>query len=142
LLIDSKDLMPFYTGLNEMAVTHKFLIAYPNAIGKSWGLDPVKVQNDLAFCDALLGKLAVDCRIDSDRVDVVGLSNGGYVAHRMGQERSKTAADGRSLVLDAVDRVVNRAFDAAAGDGFQSIADLHAPGGLQVGDDRQRLSVG
>src|SRR6476660_2232178 len=38
MLIDSKDLMPFYTRLNETAEKHKFIIAYPNAIDRSWGL--------------------------------------------------------------------------------------------------------
>lgn len=59
------------------------------------------------------------CLIDSAGIFVVGLSNGGYVAHRVGNEQSTTVAAGRSLFSDAVDRVVNRAFDAVAGDGFQ-----------------------
>src|SRR5712691_10624553 len=39
MLIDSKDFMPVYTKLNETAEKHKFILAYPEAIGKSWGLD-------------------------------------------------------------------------------------------------------
>lgn len=92
MLIDSKDLMPRYTKLNETAEKHKFLIAYPNAIGRSWGLAPDKVKNDLAFFDALLGKLTADYQIDPDRVFVTGMSNGGYFAHLVGKERSKTVA--------------------------------------------------
>lgn len=68
MLIDSKDLMPRYTKLDETAEKHKFLVAYPNAIGRSWGLDPKKVKNDLAFLDALLGKLTADYEIDAERV--------------------------------------------------------------------------
>lgn len=56
MLIDSKDVMPKYTRLNEAAEKHKFILAYPDAIGKSWGIDPAKVKNDLAFFDALLSK--------------------------------------------------------------------------------------
>src|SRR5262249_18466610 len=37
MLIDSKDLMPAYTKLNETAAKHKFLIAYPNALDRAWG---------------------------------------------------------------------------------------------------------
>jgi polyhydroxybutyrate depolymerase len=92
MLIDSKDLMQWYTGLNETAKKHKFLIAYPNAIKRSWGLAPVKVKKDLAFFDALLAKVSAAYKIDLDRVYVVGMSNGGYFAHLVGKERSKTVA--------------------------------------------------
>ena len=92
MLIDSKDVMPQYTKLNETAEKHGFIIAYPNAIGKSWGIAPEKVKNDLAFFDALLWKLAATYKIAPDRVYVVGMSNGGYFAHLVGRERSKIVA--------------------------------------------------
>lgn len=92
MLIDSKDLMPQYTKLNDTAEKHKFLIAYPNAVDKRWGLAPEKVKNDLACFDALLAKLTRDYMIDADRVYVLGMSNGGYFAHLVGKERSKTVA--------------------------------------------------
>jgi polyhydroxybutyrate depolymerase len=92
MLIDSKDVMPQYTKLNETAEKRRFIIAYPNAVGKSWGIAPVKVKNDLAFFDALLRKLAATYKIDQDRVYVLGMSNGGYFAHLVGRERSKTVA--------------------------------------------------
>jgi polyhydroxybutyrate depolymerase len=92
MLIDSKDVMPKYTKLNETAEKHKFLIAYPNAIDKSWGLAPGKVEKDLAFFDALLSKVSADYKVDPDRVYVLGMSNGGYFAHLVGKERSKTVA--------------------------------------------------
>ncbi len=90
--IDSKDLMPRYTKLNDTAAKHKFIIAYPAAVGRSWGLAPDKVKNDLAFFDALLARLTSDYKIDPARVYVVGMSNGGYFAHLVGKERSKTVA--------------------------------------------------
>ena len=92
MLIDSKDFMPRYTRLNETAAKHEFSIAYPNAIDRSWGLAPDKVKNDLAFFDALLGKVSADYKIDPDRVYVLGMSNGGYFAHLVAKERSKTVA--------------------------------------------------
>src|SRR5262245_18072881 len=92
MLIDSKDLMPLYTQLNETAAKHRFLIAYPNAIGGSWGIAPDKVRNDLAFFDALLAKLRAAYRIDPARVYLVGMSNGAYFAHLVGKERSKAVA--------------------------------------------------
>jgi polyhydroxybutyrate depolymerase len=92
MFIDSKDLMPKYTKLNDTAAKHKFILAYPEAVGKSWGLAPDKVASDLAFFDALLAKLSADYQIDPDRVYVLGMSNGGYFAHLVGKERSKTVA--------------------------------------------------
>src|SRR5262249_61024438 len=65
MLIDSKDVMPKYTRLNETAEKHEFILAYPEAVGKSWGIDPAKVKKDLAFFDALLGELREAYRIDA-----------------------------------------------------------------------------
>lgn len=92
MLIDSKDVMPAYTKLSDTAQKHGFLLAYPDAVGGSWGIDPKKVKADLLFFDALLEKLRGEYRIDPDRVYVVGMSNGGYFAHLVGKERSKTVA--------------------------------------------------
>ena len=92
ILIDSKDVMPKYTELNDTAEKHKFILAYPEAVGKSWGIAPDKVKNDLAFFDTLLTKLSTDYKIDPDRVYVLGMSNGGYFAHLVAKERSKTVA--------------------------------------------------
>lgn len=92
MLIDSKDLMPKYTRLNDAAEKHKFILVYPEAIGKAWGIAPDKVKNDLAFFDALLEQLSAGYKIDPDRVYVLGMSNGGYFAHLVGKERSKRVA--------------------------------------------------
>ena len=92
MLIDSKDVMPWYTRLNHTAAVHKFLLAYPNALGRSWGIAPDKVQSDLAFFDALVEKLAGTYTLDAHRVYVLGMSNGGYFAHLVGKERSTTVA--------------------------------------------------
>jgi polyhydroxybutyrate depolymerase len=92
MLIDNKDVMPKYTRLNETAQRHAFIVAYPNALGGSWGLAPDKVLADIAFFDALLARLAATYRIDADRVYVLGMSNGGYFAHLLARERSTTIA--------------------------------------------------
>jgi polyhydroxybutyrate depolymerase len=92
MLIDSKDLMPVYTKLNDTATKHGFVIAYPNAIGRMWGLKPAKVKEDFAFFDALLAQVSTDYKIDKDRIYVLGMSNGGYFAHLVAKERSKVVA--------------------------------------------------
>jgi polyhydroxybutyrate depolymerase len=90
--IDSKNFMPFYTGLNQTAEKHKFILAYPAAVDQSWGLKPEKVKSDLAFFDALVKKLSAEYKIDEQRIYVLGMSNGGYFAHLVGKERSKMVA--------------------------------------------------
>ena len=90
--IDSKDLMPKYTNLDDLAAGKKFVLAYPEADGKAWGLAPKKVEADLAFFDELLKTLQAKYKIDADRVYVLGMSNGGYFAHLVGKERSKAVA--------------------------------------------------
>jgi polyhydroxybutyrate depolymerase len=92
MLIDSKDVMPKYTKLDELAAAKKFIIVYPEAVGKSWGLVPDKVKADLAFFDALVARLEKQHRIDVDRIYTVGMSNGGYFSHLVGAERSKVVA--------------------------------------------------
>lgn len=91
-LIDSKDVMPAYTKLSETAEKHGFILVYPNAIDRSWALTPDKMVKDLAFFDALLKKLMADYKIDPDRIYATGMSNGGYMAHFVGKERSKVVA--------------------------------------------------
>ncbi len=92
MVIDSKDVMPKYTKLDDLAADKKFVLAYPEAEGKAWGLLPDEVKNDLAFFDELLATLDKKYLVDADRVYVLGMSNGGYFAHLVGKERSKTVA--------------------------------------------------
>ena len=90
--IYSKDLMPRYTKLDELAAKKKFILVFPEAQGKAWGLAPQKVKGDLAFFDALLAEMRKRYRIDSKRIYVLGMSNGGYFAHLVGKDRSKSVA--------------------------------------------------
>ena len=91
-LIDSKDLMPAYTKLNETAEKHRFVLVYPNALERSWGLSAPKIAKDLAFFDALLKVLSAQYKLDARRIYVTGMSNGGYFAHLVAKERSTTIA--------------------------------------------------
>src|SRR5438093_3027715 len=92
MLVDSKDVMPRYTKLNETAERHGFVIAYPNVEGGIWGLWPDKIAADIAFFDALLTRISSTYSIDRDRVYVLGMSNGGYLAHLLAKERSNVIA--------------------------------------------------
>ncbi len=91
-LIDSKDVMPVYSKLNDAAEKHRFILVYPNALDRSWALAPEKMVKDVAFFDTLLKKLSADYKIDEQRIYVTGMSNGGYFAHFIGKERSNVIA--------------------------------------------------
>lgn len=91
-LIDSKDLMPKYTHLGDTARKHGFILVFPNAVDANWGLSPDKARKDIAYFDALLKQLSSDYRIDRNQVYAVGMSNGGFFAHLLGQFRSDKVA--------------------------------------------------
>ena len=90
--IDSSKVMPRYTKLDDLAAEKKFILAYPEAIGQSWGLSPKKVAADLAFFDAVIAEISAKYEVDANRIYVVGMSNGGYFAHLVGRERSTQIA--------------------------------------------------
>jgi polyhydroxybutyrate depolymerase len=92
MLIDSKDVMPKYTKLDELAVKKRFLIVFPAAVDRSWGIAADKVVADLKFFDAILAEVGTRYRVDANRIYVVGMSNGGYFAHLVGKERSQNIA--------------------------------------------------
>jgi polyhydroxybutyrate depolymerase len=90
--IDSSKVMPLYTKLDDLAAVRKFILVYPEAIGRSWGIDPKKVTADLAFFDALVANISSKYEVDANRLFVLGMSNGGYFAHLVGKERSTKVA--------------------------------------------------
>ena len=92
MLIDSKDVMAKYTKLDELAAEKKFILVFPEAQDKMWGIAPEKVKADLEFFDALVAEVQKRHKIDADRIYVLGMSNGGYFAHLVAKERSKSVA--------------------------------------------------
>jgi polyhydroxybutyrate depolymerase len=90
--IDNSKVMPLYTKLDNLAAEKKFILAYPEASGRSWGIDPKKVAADLAFFDALVAEISDKYEVDANRLYVLGMSNGGYFAHLVGKERSTKIA--------------------------------------------------
>jgi polyhydroxybutyrate depolymerase len=97
---DSKDHMWISTGLNDLAVEHKFILVYPGAITrqipqglvKAWALTPEHAAQDLAFFDALLARLEYQYKIDPNAIYLTGMSNGAYFAHLVARERSTIIA--------------------------------------------------
>jgi polyhydroxybutyrate depolymerase len=91
-LIDSKDLMAAYSGLDQLASAKKFILVYPNGNGPAWPLLPVLAQKDLAYFDSLVKKITSEYNVDLNRIYLTGMSNGAYFSHLVAQARSETVA--------------------------------------------------
>jgi polyhydroxybutyrate depolymerase len=89
------------TRFSAVADREKFVVVYPQGIGRGW--NDGRVSNvsqahreqidDLAFFDAMLDALSREHRIDPRRVFATGISNGGMFSHYLGANRaSKVAA--------------------------------------------------
>ncbi|MGD2218180.1 MAG: PHB depolymerase family esterase [Gemmatimonadales bacterium] len=80
------------TSMNRIADEHGFIVVYPNGIERVWndgrGVERYRSQrediDDVGFIAALIDELVSDGAVDRDRVYVTGLSNGGFMANRLG----------------------------------------------------------
>ncbi len=87
-------------GLNAQARSGRFMVAYPDAAtySQQWnagiccGDAVAQGVNDVAFIDDLVTRLTGEYPVDSDRVYIWGLSNGGMMAYRIACERSQRIA--------------------------------------------------
>jgi polyhydroxybutyrate depolymerase len=86
------------TSLDTVADSGGFVVAYPDGYANSWadgrGTTDAEVAgvNDVAFIAALIDDIAARTRIDSRRVYVTGISNGGMMSLRLACELSSRIA--------------------------------------------------
>lgn len=97
------------TWMSKTADKHGFIIIYPEALIGSYNpeaklkyqhwnggprVDPKKSQNvdDVGFISAMLDKLERDFSVDSKRIYVAGISNGGTMAYRLACQLSDRIA--------------------------------------------------
>ena len=80
------------TRMNAAADAHGFLVAYPEGIASSWnagkccGTSWANAVDDIGFVKALVEKLSADYCVDPRRIYATGMSNGGFISHRIGCE--------------------------------------------------------
>jgi polyhydroxybutyrate depolymerase len=86
--------MKRYSGLARVADRAGFTVVFPNATGahRYWNLDPRSAPDDVGFIEALIERTATVACVDPARVFVVGVSNGGRLAARVGCELSQRVA--------------------------------------------------
>lgn len=77
----------------------RFIVAYPYGVGNGWNagdccsdLQVSGPVDDVAFVKALLAQLASEYCIDPRRIYATGMSNGGFMTHRLACEMADTFA--------------------------------------------------
>ena len=91
--VDSISLMPLYSGLDDLARAHGFLLAYPASRANHWPLSfGREFRAELDFFDALVNDLVREHDCDPQRIYLLGMSNGGYFANVIAGLRSRYLA--------------------------------------------------
>ncbi|WP_433208757.1 extracellular catalytic domain type 1 short-chain-length polyhydroxyalkanoate depolymerase [Nocardia sp. CA-107356] len=86
------------THYSDVADAHGFVVVYPDGVDKNWAdgrgaSEPDRRGiDDVGFITALADKLVHDYGIDPGRVFATGMSNGGFMANRLGCDRADVFA--------------------------------------------------
>jgi polyhydroxybutyrate depolymerase len=81
-----------YSGFNDLAEQKKFIVVYPDSYGPCWNDGRVDMEStaftsgidDVRFISQLMDYIMTAQPVDRNRVYVVGFSNGGMMALRLG----------------------------------------------------------
>ncbi len=102
--------MSAYSGLHILADKEDVTLALPSGQKQSWngkfccGWASQNDIDDIAFITAMIDDIRKDNAIDSQRIYVVGFSNGGMLAQRLLHERPDLFAAGVSVMSGVGDR--------------------------------------
>ena len=96
-------------GWDQLADSAKFVVAYPDGIGRSWNghgcCSKAMRENidDVGFITAMVGQISADLPIDKSRVYAAGISNGGIMSYALACNSGIFAAIGpdSATMLDA-----------------------------------------
>ena len=86
------------TGMDAVADQNGFIVAYPNGLQNNWadgrGTTPPDQAgiSDVAFLSSLVSALVSNVGVDRARVYATGMSNGGFMAARLGCDASNVFA--------------------------------------------------
>lgn len=82
----------FFSGMNPKADAEGFIVVYPNGVQSSWnagaccGAAIDQQIDDVGFVRALVAQLSNTLCIDERRIYATGMSNGGFMSHRLACE--------------------------------------------------------
>jgi polyhydroxybutyrate depolymerase len=80
-----------FSGMNPVADESGFIVVYPDSPTSSWNAGTccgTPARNDVAFARALVAEISAKACIDSKRIYSTGMSNGGFMSHRLACEAS------------------------------------------------------
>lgn len=86
------------SGMNGLADRSGFIAVHPQGIGNTWnagaccGEAQTRNIDDVGFTNALLDELSTSFCVDARRVYATGLSNGGFMSHRLACDLSSRIA--------------------------------------------------
>jgi len=86
------------SGMNDKADKEGFVVVYPEGLNSSWnagaccGVSAQSGVADVQFVSDLIDSLEVQICVDAKRVFATGMSNGGFLSHRLGCELSDRIA--------------------------------------------------
>ena len=103
------DYMEQLTGFIDIAEREKFILVYPEGMNQVWndGRGRNELVNDVGFISKLITFMLSEYRIDSDKVYVTGMSNGGFMTMRLACDLPEKIA-----AVAAVAATVDSAVDA------------------------------
>lgn len=87
-----------FSNMSALADDEGFVVAYPAGIGNSWnagvccGAAATWLLDDVGFARAVVADIEGKLCIDDRRVYATGMSNGGYLSHRLGCEAADVFA--------------------------------------------------
>lgn len=87
-----------YSGMSAKADAEGFIAVHPDGISSSWnagnccGVAQQTGVDDVGFVDALIDELEATYCIDASRIYATGMSNGGFMSHRLGCDLSDRIA--------------------------------------------------
>ena len=85
--------MSKFTKFDEIADKSGFVVAYPEALNKSWDdTRGLSKADDVGFVRTLIEQLEKELPIDSSRVYAAGISNGGFFSNRLACDLSDKIA--------------------------------------------------
>jgi polyhydroxybutyrate depolymerase len=104
------------TGFNDIAETNNFIVCYPDGISNAWNANmnvSLSQADDIGFIEELSVLLQTSLNTDPNRQYLCGISNGGFMTHKMACESSQcyaAIATVSASMSDTVEQNCNPAF--------------------------------
>ncbi|MBI5500012.1 MAG: prolyl oligopeptidase family serine peptidase [Deltaproteobacteria bacterium] len=129
-----------FSDMNTTADREGFVVVYPDGVASSWnagsccGTAAATGVDDVGFLRAVVGEVSARLCIDRRRVYATGMSNGGYMSHRLGCEAADlfAAVAPVSGAMGIVDCAPSRPVPLIAFHGLQDMLVSHDDGRAAV----------